>query len=212
MGLQRDGLKSYCRSKNLKAHAAIQWATSTVFGKSKPGKHFAFVPYSKNSNGVSRWGCLDFDAHDGNEGRAWNYAFQAFLALANFPYFIILEHSGGGWHVWAIDKEFRPVPHWSKLLRGVAREIGSPVESGICEIFPDDAASNFGKGVRAPGSWNPGTDSLNQILSENTTALIDSLSLSGNTYTVYSGAFPDREKDNISSPSLYHWNQWREQS
>jgi hypothetical protein len=72
-----------------------------------------------------------------------------------------LESSGSGWHVWAISPDFKPIAHWIRLLKGIARDIGAPIEIGACEIYPPDTLSRgFGKGMRAPGAFNPGTNTF----------------------------------------------------
>lgn len=175
MGFSKDGKKKYVRSKKVPVDRAISWAWSTIIGKSKSG--LAFVPYSTNHEQQSRWGGFDFDAHDGNAERAWRLAFAAFRHLHNIDLTVILESSGSnGWHLWVIAKEFWPVEQWRKFLKGVCRAIDCPIQSGICEVFPPDTLSRgFGKGLRAPGSWNPDTDTFSEILWKNSEPLIASL-------------------------------------
>src|SRR5207249_1690821 len=68
MGFRKDGVKHYVRSKNLLASKAIAWGWSSIRGQ--PKSRLAFVPYSTNSSRLSRWGAMDFDAHDGGHDRA----------------------------------------------------------------------------------------------------------------------------------------------
>ena len=106
---------------------------------------------------------MDFDAHNGESDRARELAFAAFRVLLNAPGLaVILETSGsGGWHVWAISPDFHDTREWIRLLKSVAATIGAAIAAGVCEIFPPDSLpSRFGKGMRAPGCWNPGTDNL----------------------------------------------------
>jgi hypothetical protein len=170
------GAKRYVRSKKLHAEKAIEWAVNTIRGKTK--SPLAFVPYASNDRQESRWGGLDFDAHDGYAQRACWFALAAFRLLLNEPdLFSILETSGGGGcHVWAIRSEFRPVSDWQQFLKSIATTIGAPLTSGICGMFPPDSLpSEFGKGLRAPGCWNPGTDTFSEILSETCRPLLGSL-------------------------------------
>ena len=123
-----------------------------------PKSRLAFVPYSTNDRQQSRWGGMDFDAHNGESGRARELALAAFRVLLNAPGLaVILETSGsGGWHVWAISPDFYDTREWIRLLKSVAANIGTTVAAGVCEIFPPDSLpSRFGKGMRAPGCWNP---------------------------------------------------------
>jgi len=136
------------------------------------------VPYSQNSERQSRWAAFDFDAHDGNCDRARALAFESFRRLMDIQGIsIILEGTGsGGWHVWAVAKEFHRVDDWVSLLKRVATEIGAVIQAGVCEIFPPDSSQmEFGNGVRAPGCWNPGTDTLSEIFWHNTEPLISQL-------------------------------------
>ena len=171
------GVKQYKRSRKVPVHRAISWALATLQGRKTPETSLAFVPYSTDAEQRSRWGGFDFDAHDGDAERARRLAFAAFRHLLNCESATILESSGsGGWHVWAIAPDFKPVAHWVRLLKGIARDIGAPVESGICEVFPPDTLSRgFGRGLRAPGAWNPGTNTLSEIHWQNADGLIAGL-------------------------------------
>ena len=171
---EADGCKRYLRSKNTTVKKALSWAWASI--ARSPHKRLAFVPYAQNQRGHSRWGGLDFDAHHGEADRAREIAFAAFRCLLNMPDLaVILETSGsGGWHVWAISPEFHDVGDWVRLFTQVAAAIGAPITAGVCEIFPHAATGlRYGKGMRAPGSWNPSTDQCNQIVWENTRTSLD---------------------------------------
>ena len=170
------GQKRYVRSKTKPVERALSWALATVRGRKTPETSLAFVPYSTNAEQMSRWSGFDFDAHDDTE-RPRRLAFAAFRHLLNCESATILESSGsGGWHVWAIAPDFKPVSHWIRLLKGIARDIGAPIESGICEIFPPDTLSRgYGKGMRAPGAWNPATNTFSEIYWQNADGLIATL-------------------------------------
>ena len=63
---------------------------------------------------------------------------------------------------------FHPTAEWIRLVKWVASTIGVPVAAGICEIFPPDSLpSRCGKGMCAPGCWNPGMDSFSEIVWKN---------------------------------------------
>ena len=213
------GTLEYKRSRMVRVRKAISWAFGTIEGKAK--SKLAYVPYSTNQQQQSRWGALDFDVHEetelcGQERRteAREFAFRAFRLLLNAPeLFIILESSGsGGWHVWAISKEFHPVLEWRRTLKSVALAIGAKIESGTCEIFPPDTLpDHFGKGVRAPGCWNPRTDAFSGIHWENCRELLASLSV--NSCLLAPSRFTDKEKNILfSAADLYkEWpRQWSE--
>jgi len=205
-----EGCKQYARAKRVPVGRAISWALQSITTPQKLRK-LAFVPYSTNDQQQSRWGGLDFDAHNGESDRARELAFAAFRLLLNAPDLaVILETSGsGGWHVWAISPNFHPTGEWIRLLKSVAGKIGVPIVSGVCEIFPPDSLpSRFGKGMRAPGCWNPGTDKHNEIVWENCRTSLESV-LSGKSKIAplncngLESHFPDTKKETSFSVSLY---------
>jgi hypothetical protein len=177
IGSRIGGEKQYVKSKKFEVSKIISWSWDSIIGRAKTKA--AFVPYSQNKVRKSRWGGLDFDAHCGEAERARRFAFEAFRLLLNVEgLFIVLETTGsGGWHVWAVSKDFHEVSNWVWLLKWVAGRIGATIESGICEIFPPEKAAEmeFGKGIRAPGCWNPGTDTLSEIHWHNTEPLLREL-------------------------------------
>jgi hypothetical protein len=208
----RDGIKQYKRSKRLTADRAISWAWASIAGS--PKSRLSYSPYATNDRQQSRWGGLDFDAHDGGADRARELALAAFRVLLNAPDLcVILETSGsGGWHVWAVSPEFHATGDWVRLLKRVVTAIGTTVAAGVCEIFPPDALpSRFGRGMRAPGCWNPASDSCSAIVWENTRSCLESV-LSGNSKTApricrhLRSELPDNERNSSfssSSSSLY---------
>jgi hypothetical protein len=205
----KDGCKKYVRSKRLPLARAISWSWQSISGS--PKSRLAFVPYSTNDRQQSRWGGLDFDAHNGESDRARELALAAFRLLLNAPGLaVILEMSGsGGWHVWVISLDFHDTREWIRLLKSVAGKIGVPIVSGVCEIFPPDSLpSRFGKGMRAPGCWNPGTDKHNEIVWENCRISLESV-LSGKSKVAslncneLESHFPDTKKETSFSVSLY---------
>ena len=204
MAWRKDGQGHYAKSRTVPVERAIPWAWRTITDEVPRDKRTTFVPYSQNSEGLSRWGCIDFDAHDGDFARAQRFAFDAWKFLLNTELTLILESTGGGWHVWCVAKEFRPVRNWSLLLRGVAKAIGAPVRAGICEVFPDDTGARHGKGVRAPGSWNPTIDSLNLIFWENSQPLLSTLK----SPISKPGASPEVRFTNTKSNDLSLYPEW----
>ena len=201
--------KRYVRSKNLPVARAISWSWQSITMPEKARK-LSVVPYSTNDRQQSRWGGMDFDAHqEGQADRARELAFAAFRLLLNMAdLFIVIETSGsGGWHVWAISIDFHDTQEWVQLLKSVANTIGVPIVDGVCEIFPPDTLSRgFGKGMRAPGCWNPGTDKCNEIVWENTRSFLETV-LSGNSKprplncNGLQHELPDIERSFLSPPS-----------
>jgi hypothetical protein len=194
MGFRTHGLKDYKRSKRVPVSRAISWAWDSIRGRAND--RMAFVPYSMNNRKQSRWGALDFDAHDGEHERARSFAFAAFRELLATDLFVILEWSGAGWHVWAVSPDFLPVGRWVKLLKAIAHSIGAPIRDGICEIFPPDSLEDdmeFGRGMRAPGSWNPGTETVSLILWQNLKSLKNTRDSAGR--------LTDKRKKLLSTPA-----------
>jgi hypothetical protein len=206
-----DGCKKYVRSKRLPVERAISWAWSSLAGA--PKSRLAFVPYSTNDREQSRWGGMDFDAHNpGEADRARELALAAFRVLLNAPGLaVILETSGsGGWHVWAISLDFHDTREWIRLLKSIASTIGTVIAAGVCEIFPPDSLpSLYGKGMRAPGCWNPDTEKCSEIVWENVRTSLESVLSRKSKITPLNGNgleshFPDTKKETSFSVSLYH--------
>jgi len=172
--------KVYVRTKKKTVSQLISWSLASSGGKRDGKSKAAYVPYANNPNKQSRWGALDFDAHDGDTARAHAFAVSALRVVLDRGepgVQVILESSGsGGYHLWLIAKDFRPVNWWVRFLKSVASEVKAPIQPGICEIFPPDSfGGRFGKGMRAPGAWNPGTGSCSQILFQNCLTLLETL-------------------------------------
>jgi hypothetical protein len=114
---------------------------------------------------------MDFDVHDDEQMRARDFALKAFEFLFRQPHlFVALTTSAGdpvysGWHLFIFTAGFFPCDEWTRLLRQVADQIGAPIKSGVCEIFPDECRG-LPRGIRAPGSWNPKNGECGLILHE----------------------------------------------
>ncbi len=137
-----NGATVYAKSATKRVDQTISWSIATMLGRSKPGREMSFVPYATNEHGCSRWAAMDFDAHNGEIRRAYTFARDAYLYFrSKRPEGIVvfLEHTGtGGWHLWLLSREFHPCTKWTALLRGAAGAIGAPIQSGICELFPNE--------------------------------------------------------------------------
>jgi hypothetical protein len=205
----KDGCKKYVRSKKLPVGRAISWSWGSIAGS--PKSRLAFVPYSVNIQQQSHWGGMDFDAHQpGQADRARELALAAFRVLLNTSGLaVILETSGsGGWHVWAISPDFQPACEWVRLLKSVVAAIGTVIASGVCEIFPPDSLpSRFGKGMRAPGCWNPSTDKFNEIVWENCRTSLETVLSRKSKFAPLNckgleTRFPETKKKGSFSPSF----------
>src|SRR5437764_7961981 len=56
----------YVRSKHIASADAIQRSVDTIDVNVQPPHQMAYAPYVRNHHGQSRFGVLDFDAHDGD--------------------------------------------------------------------------------------------------------------------------------------------------
>jgi len=133
------------------------WAWHSITGKAKVQTSIGFYP--KNDNNQSRWGAIDFDAHNGEYGRARTWSLDAFRLLLQHEQpklYLILCASGNGYHLHVITRDFYPVRRWILLLKQTCEWIGAPIADGSCEILPGDGAESqrYGKAIRAPGAWN----------------------------------------------------------
>ena len=167
-----ENLPKFAKAKTVRADRRSSWAWDTICGRARCKIGIGFYP--SNAEGKTRWAAMDFDAHDGNALRARGFALAAFSALQRSPQlFIVLGTSGSeGWHLFVFTHDFHPVEDWTVLLKQVASLIGAEIKPGICEIFPNEVRAGLGYGIRAPGTWNPKTDSLGLIAYSSVTPLL----------------------------------------
>jgi hypothetical protein len=165
------GKAQFAKSRKPRCERHAIWAWDTITGKAKTRASIGFYP--RNSHNASRWGAMDFDTHDGETDRAREWAFAAFQLLLRHPeLFVVLATSGGGgWHLFIFSREFHHVEDWERLLKQAAAFIGADIKKGSCEIFPSETRGSTGYGIRAPGSWNPKSDSFGLIAFENVAPL-----------------------------------------
>src|SRR4029077_20724921 len=150
------------------------WAWGTITGKAKGQTGIGFYP--SNPEGQSRWAALDFDAHNGEHEQARKWSLEAFsLLLQNPQLYLILCRSGNGFHLFIITRELQPLSAWIVLLKQLCELIGAPIADGSCEIFPNERAESqrVGKAIRAPGTWNPKTNTFSLIEAETVKPLLE---------------------------------------
>jgi len=159
-----------------RADRRASWAWSTITGKAKRQTGIGFYP--SNPEGRSRWAALDFDAHNGEHEQARKWSLEAFsLLLQNPQLHLILCTSGNGFHLFIITRELQPLSAWIVLLKQLCELIGAPIADGSCELFPNERAESqpVGKAIRAPGTWNPKTNTFSLIEAETVKPLLELL-------------------------------------
>ena len=70
-----------------------------------------------------------------------------------------------------------PIGEWIVLLKQIRERIEVPIADGTCEIFPNERAESqpIGKGIRAPGTWNPKNGTCSLIEVETVRPLLETL-------------------------------------
>jgi hypothetical protein len=148
-----QGRAKFARAKRVEMLRRASWAWETIGGKSKHKVGIGFYPASNESQ--TRWGAMDFDAHDGQAERARRFAIAAIDVLRRFrcDIDVILATSGSaGWHVFALTNQFFAVSDWTLLLKQVAAAISATIKPGECEIFPHEVRQGHGPmGSGLPG-------------------------------------------------------------
>jgi hypothetical protein len=159
-----------------RADKRASWAWATIIGKAKAKTAIGFYP--PNPEKKSRWAAIDFDAHNGEREQARKRSLDAFSLLLQQPRLhLILCASGNGYHVFIYSRELYPVGQWIVLLKQVCESIGVSIVEGTCEIFPNERAESqpTGKGIRAPGTWNPKSNTFSLVEAETMRPLLETL-------------------------------------
>jgi hypothetical protein len=179
MHVYRDpaGQPRFVRSKTVLMQRRATWAWDTIVGRAKNSVGIGFYPC--NPEGKSRWGAMDFDAHDGNGERPRELALAALeeILRQTCTFYPVLATSGSaGWHLFVFSEFFHPIGHWTRLLKQVASCIGTKIIAGICEIFPQETRQTgaLPYGIRAPGTWNPKTDEVGLIACSSVELILNS--------------------------------------
>ena len=183
------GRPRFARAKTAKFGQRCDWSWNSITGRARERTGIGFYPSDPDSQ--TCWGAIDFDAHDGNAERARRWAFAALDFLQQLRpdlYFILTTSGSEGWHLFAIAEYLRSIESWTLLLKQVVAGIGAQLESGLCEIFPDELRSgSLPRGIRAPGTWNPKTDQVGLI-----------------AFSSVEGLSSEIERRKEESPFLYH--------
>jgi hypothetical protein len=171
------GEARFAKAYRARADKRASWAWATITTKTKVGTSIGFYP--SNNDGMTRWGAIDFDAHDGAHERARKWSLAAFQLLLSHPelYLVLCTSGGGGFHLFIFTREVYRIGEWILLLKQVCQLIGAEIADGVCEIFPNEKAESqrTGKAIRAPGTFNPKTGNPSLIEAETIQPLLQSL-------------------------------------
>src|SRR5262245_47571963 len=211
-----EGAAHFVKSKSAKVEQIITWSWDTITDRAKHKVAIGFYPW--NPRGQSRWGAIDFDAHDGGAVRAKTFALAAFQILYKHPeFYLVLATSGSeGWHLFIFSAEFHPVESWIRLLKRIVDQIEAELRSGVCEIFPNETRSGSRPhAIRVPGTWNPKTNQFGAIFFTSISTLLEEKrkkEVSSFLYHSISDAAVDQLNDR-KKPSLYcgEYPNWLEQ-
>lgn len=197
----------FLRAKQQCAAKVTSWAWASITTSYEPKTAIGYYPGIRGK--PSRWGAIDFDAHDGNVDRASRLAISAYQLLSNIAeqfgvYLILCSSGGGGFHVFLISRDFHPLRDWIDLLCAIARRLGTPVVSGICEIFPNERAESqtYPNPIRGPGTLNPKTGEYSLVLAETITRLLPSLRATWRSKpdrTLYTGSLSLTKRTSVFS-------------
>jgi hypothetical protein len=173
---KETGRARFAKAARCRADKRASWAWATVNGKAKVQTAIGFYP--SNPAGKSHWAAIDFGAHNGEREQPRKWSLQAFSLLLSHPQlFLVLCASGNGYHLFIFTRELYPVGDWIVLLKQVCDWIGAPIADGICELFPNERAESqrVGRGIRAPGTFNPKTGTPSLIEAETIKPLLQTL-------------------------------------
>jgi hypothetical protein len=172
----QTGQARFAKANRSRADKRASWAWDTITEKAKTKTSIGFYPSNKTN--MTRWAAIDFDAHNGEHEHARKWSLEAFSLLLKHPQlYLVLCASGNGYHLFIFARELYPVGEWIVLLKQTCDWIGAPIADGVCEIFPNEKAEAqpVGKGIRAPGTFNPKTGTCSLIEADTTKPLLDSL-------------------------------------
>ena len=150
-------------------HVAILAALRTIANLASPGQRLSFVPFCCNTwRYRSRWAALRISPTNGDAETIRRRALAAFCRAQELAprMCTILEFTGADtWHVWAIANGYRSWDDWTALLVEVisGANLNDPLVQ--YDLFPSPAALLKPRmlGLRAPGSWNPATNTVAEI-------------------------------------------------
>ena len=196
---------TFYRDKKVPLYQRLNTAYRTAIGRaSDPSQQVAVCAYTQNEQEETVIGACDFDAHPASKGappsaedwaRAETYANSSLRQSLNVEsefllprgfLFRILEHTGGGFRLTLVTKEYVSRDRMAEMLRFIAKRMeaelaGSEhplnIASGMAEFAPDWAtpADGYGKATKLPGSFNPKRNTPSLTIFEDVQSLVDEL-------------------------------------
>jgi hypothetical protein len=167
VSFRSNGNVCYKRPSRLFVGRAIAAAVATSEGDVVAGHEVAFIPFCGNGwRDRSRWAGVKFYSEAGEAAtqRRAERALNRLCARAS-GFSLILERAGdGSWQLWVISEGFSSFRTWHKLLEPVTVDACIDVNSLGCELFPD---RHLALGMPAPGSWDPQSQTFNQVVYAN---------------------------------------------
>ncbi len=140
---------------------SIAQSVNSTTGRLRPQEgQLAFVPHCLRhwNPGQSRWAGIRIKGRDNADATEKSVKEAAQMLRTYGPHrsSLLEDTRDGGWQLWAIADCFVAIRRWLPTL-----ELLTLALAGKCdfETFPDPTHPDhrFGRGMRAPGSWNPYT-------------------------------------------------------
>jgi hypothetical protein len=208
--VSRSWKPGWSKQANYAKKQAESW--DTICGRRSGDEVMIGFAAKGQSTNQSTWGAMDFDGKrsEAERERAKRLAMSALaVAAADEDNKLILETSGsGGWHLYLIRRQPLPMDEWTRILKGIAQDIGTEIKPGICEIFPPDGDEDneCGTAIRAPGTYNASSGNFSMIVYETVTGLLHELTPvpdpSSWTSALCSGRRNNREEQFFSNALL----------
>jgi hypothetical protein len=173
-GIERHGSNGVTFRWNLKtpSYLAILASLRTTAGMATAGRRLAYIPFVLNNwRQRSRWAALRFYPAGTEIELVRRCAFRALACIQQIaPRFgWLLESTGSGWQVWIIAAGYREWDQWIRLLDSVVSAVDFDPKTVHYDRFPgpETLRQVSMMGLRAPGAWNPSTDTIAEIHSHN---------------------------------------------
>lgn len=153
----------------IQPYVAIAASLRSTANLAPPEHRVAVVPFCGSTHYYkSRWAAVRIGSANSDPEIIRRRALAAFCRTQELAprMCTILEFTGANtWQVWAIANGYRSWEQWSVLLTRVASGADLNDPGVHYDFFPSPAALLKPRmlGLRAPGSWNPATNTIAEI-------------------------------------------------